>query len=245
MSAAQALLVALARFGAVALAVAHVHELGDDGDGQLGVFVPRTSGRWGLDALPVLLGGAGGQHQLAHAIVPCRRSPSCRRNARGARRLPDAARGRTCGPRVSTRIRNPRERRPTARARQVHRLEHDAPRRRESALRSRRPDRVVDHRHGEAHTWSASAATSLAASDAPSSQTCTWSNRGTLAQVRPSNCSLYIEAARDAHLERVAGRVWPRRHDLLRVVAEEHERLAVGRSPVCACLFVTSLSVLR
>ena len=77
MSAAQALLVALARFGAVALAVTHIHELGDDGDGQLGGRLrPELQADGALDALPVLLGGAGGQNQLAHAIVLAQTQPS-------------------------------------------------------------------------------------------------------------------------------------------------------------------------
>ena len=96
---------------------------------------------------------------------------------------------------------------------------------------------VVDHRHGETHVVGERRhfAGRVGRAQQPNMH---------LVEQRDARPGEALEllvvhrgAARDVlHLERVAGRVRPRRHDLLRVVAEEHERLAVGRALVAVLL---------
>ena len=119
---------------------------------------------------------------------------------------------------------------------EVAALEHDALRRREARF-AHVGRIVVDHRHGETHVVGERRhfAGRVGRAQQPNMH---------LVEQRDARPGEALEllvvhrgAARDVlHLERVAGRVRPRRHDLLRVVAEEHERLAVGRALVAVLL---------
>ena len=127
------------------------------------------------------------------------------------------------------------------RAQRVERVEvaagqHDALRRREALLAHVRRV-VVHHRHGEAHVVGQRRhlARSVGRAEQPHVHLIEQGHAG------PGEALellvVHRGAARDVlHLEHIARRVRARRCKLLRVVAEEHERLAVGGTHVAVLL---------
>ena len=115
-------------------------------------------------------------------------------------------------------------------------LKHDAPRARETRL-AHVGRIIVHHRHVEAHVRGQRRHLARRVRRAQKPHAHRLEQRHGKPRQALELLVVHARAARDVlHLEHVARARLARRHDLLRVVAEEHERLPVGRACVAVLL---------
>ena len=233
---AQACVVLGASLGGIALLIAHVHKLGDNGDGELCRSLgTELEANGALDALPVELGATLGKHKAVHGVVlalAAHHAHVVRTLARAphaALRVKHVAAGKDAHIVLGGAL-------DVVNAGKARAGQQDALSGGETLLAD--VGRIVIHdRHTEAHMLGKRGRLGRSVGSAEQPHVNLVEERGAHPGEAGELVVVHAGAARDVlHLEQVARRVLAAGHDLLGVTAEEDERLAVGRTLLAVLL---------